>query len=191
MSAEPSLDEKIVRIDGGLEGAGVDHAFGGALALAYYAEPRATVDVDVNVFATPARGGRTLDALIALGATIERRAALQTAKREGQLRVRWGRTPIDLFFSYDPFHEACRDAKRRVPFGDTTIPILSAEHLVVCKAVFDRRKDWLDIEQILFLQARTYDRTEATRWIDRLIGPDESRAQRLERLTDEILGASP
>ena len=26
------------------------HAFGGALALAYYAEPAATIDIDLNVF---------------------------------------------------------------------------------------------------------------------------------------------
>lgn len=191
MTAQPTLDEKIVRIDVALAGAGVDHAFGGALALAYYAEPRATIDVDVNVFVTPGRGGRTLDALTALGATIERRAALQLAKRDGQVRVRWGRTPIDLFFAYDPFHAACRDARRRVPFGDTTIPILGPEHLIVCKTVFDRRKDWLDIEQILFLQVAALDRGEVVRWVDRLIGTDDRRAQRVIRLMNRILGAPP
>ena len=28
----------------------IPHAFGGALALAYYAEPRATIDIDLNLF---------------------------------------------------------------------------------------------------------------------------------------------
>ena len=36
-----------------------------------------------------------------------------------------------------------------MPFGPDTIPILGPEHLVVCKAVFNRPKDWLDIEQVL------------------------------------------
>jgi hypothetical protein len=43
-----SLPEKVVAIDRALDD--VPHAFGGALALAYYAEPRATVDIDLNVF---------------------------------------------------------------------------------------------------------------------------------------------
>ena len=42
---------------------------------------------------------------------------------------------------------------RRQPGGSpsaaTTVSILSPEHLAVCKAMFDRRKDWLDIEQML------------------------------------------
>src|SRR6185295_6284205 len=49
---EPSLPDKVVALHHALARAGVAHAFGGALALAYYAEPRTTVDVDVNVFVT-------------------------------------------------------------------------------------------------------------------------------------------
>ena len=36
-----------------------------------------------------------------------------------------------------------------VRFGPVDIPILAPEHLIVCKAVFDRPKDWLDIEEML------------------------------------------
>src|SRR5258706_464718 len=67
----------------------------------------------------------------------------------GQTRLWWDRNPIDLFFSYDPFHDAARDAARRVPFAESTIPVLSVDHLVVCKAVFDRPKDWVDVEAML------------------------------------------
>ena len=43
------LDEKIVAIGRALEAADIPHAFGGAQALAYYATPRATHDIDLNV----------------------------------------------------------------------------------------------------------------------------------------------
>ena len=36
-----------------------------------------------------------------------------------------------------------------MPFADDTVPILAPEHLAVCKAMFDRPKDWMDIEQML------------------------------------------
>ena len=57
-AAEPSLVEKIVEVHRGLTRVGIDHAFGGALALAYYTdEPRATADIDLNV-ALPASDAR-------------------------------------------------------------------------------------------------------------------------------------
>ena len=44
------LPEKVVAIHCGQEEAKLPHAIGGTLALAYYAEPRATVDIDINLF---------------------------------------------------------------------------------------------------------------------------------------------
>lgn len=75
-----------------------------------------------------------------------------------------------------------------VPFGDAQIPILAAEHLVVCKTVFDRRKDWLDIEQILFTTAAELDVTEVMRWVDRLVGSSDRRSKRLAGLVTTIIG---
>ena len=43
------------------------HAFGGALALAYYAEPRATIDIDLNVFVPADRFPDVAAPLVALG----------------------------------------------------------------------------------------------------------------------------
>ena len=186
---EPGLDLKIVLLHRALETNAIAHAFGGALSLAYYAEPRATIDVDLNVFVPPRRAGRALDTLTALGIDVDRRGTLELARRDGQARVRWGRTPLDLFFSYDPFHDACQAARRMVPFGDTQIPILAPEHLVVCKAVFDRRKDWIDIEQVLFLTAAELDVEEVTKWMDRLVGSTDRRATRLRGLLTNIVGA--
>ena len=188
MIREPALDEKIVLVHNALDAAGVPHAFGGALALAYYAEPRATIDVDVNVFVPPRRAGRTFDTLAGLGAMVDRPALLAKTRRDGQARVRWGRTPLDLFFAYDPFHDACHAARRSVPFGDARIPILAPEHLMVCKAVFARRKDWLDIEQILFITARDLDVAEVRMWTERILGADDRRTRHLARLVTATIG---
>ena len=46
----------IVAVHEHLSAAKVRHAFGGALALAYVAEPRGTVDIDVNVFGVTLEG---------------------------------------------------------------------------------------------------------------------------------------
>lgn len=188
MSDEPSLDEKVARIAASLAERRVPHAFGGALALAYYAEPRATVDVDLNAFVRAERTRIVLEPLEELGVAVDREDVERRARRDGQVRLRWGRTPIDLFFSYDPFHESCASRVREVPFGEDRIRILGPEDLVLFKATFDRRKDWIDIEQVLFTTAGEFDIGYARRWLERLVGPDDPRRGKLEDVLERILG---
>jgi hypothetical protein len=93
------------------------------------------------------------------------------------VRVMWDATPIDLFFAYDAFHDAARIASRTVPFADGTIPILAPEHLVVCKAVFNRPKDWVDIDAMLEAGADV-DAAEVMRWVGRIAGDGDPRYTR-------------
>ena len=172
--SEPSLPDKILAVDRAL--ADVPHAFGGALALAYHAEPRATIGIDVNVFVPAAQGERVLAPLERLGADAD--GALGAISRDGQVRVMWGRTPVDLFFSDDPFHDAVDVAARTVPFGDGVIRVLSPEHLTVCKVVFDRPKDWVDIDAMVDLGTRI-DTAEVLRWVGRIAGDDDPRYDRI------------
>jgi len=184
--AELSLPEKVVAIDRGLKEARVPHAFGGALALAYYGEPRTTIDIDVNVFVPTSRIDEIDHALTPLGVVPldadEGRAALE---RDGQCRIWWGITAVDLFFSYVELHGAMRKSARRVPFGDEEIDILSPEHLVVCKAWFDRPKDWLDIEQVL-VATDPFEAREVSRWLHALAGADDHRTQGFDGLVAEL-----
>ncbi len=105
----------------------------------------------------------------------------EIVRRDGQVRVMWDDTPIDLFFSYDPFHDAAGRNLRQVPFADTTIPILGPDHLVVCKVVFDRPKDWGDIDAILAARA-VIDTAEVLRWVGRIAGDDDPRYDRIAAL---------
>ncbi len=178
-ASEPPLAEKVVSVHRALEAARIPHAIGGALALAYYAEPRATVDVDVNVFVATDRWPEIRAALEAIGVDVSADAA--ALERDGQVRLWWGRNAVDLFFSYDEFHEEMPKKSRKVPFGDTTLQILSPEHLAVCKAMFDRVKDWLDIEQIL-VAADPIDLAEIEAQLVRMVGPTDPRIAKLEEI---------
>jgi hypothetical protein len=171
-----SLAQRIVALDGALET--VPHAFGGAVALAYYAEPRATIDIDLNVFVPAERFAAVAAPLVELGAAADDPAIAALVERDGQARVFWDRTPIDLFFGYDAFHDAAARAVARVPFAEVTIPILSAEHLVVCKAVFNRGKDWVDIDAMI-TAGTTVVVAEVLRWVGRIAGDDDPRYERI------------
>lgn len=181
MMSGPALPDKVVALDQALGKARIPHAFGGALALAYYAEPRATIDVDINVFVAPAQHPKVEGALVPLGVRPNPDSAALV--RDGQARWFWDETPVDLFFSNAPIHDAMKRAIRTAPFGDARIPILAPEHLLVCKAAFDRPKDWLDIEQMA-LVTPALDHAEIWRWMDRIAEPDDSRHVRLKKLLE-------
>lgn len=182
----PGVDDKAVAIDRALEAAGIPHAFGGALALGFYAEPRATRDIDVNVFLPVESAELVLRVLGRLG--IDVRSAAEAIERDGQCRVHWDRTPVDLFFSSLDFHRAMQRAVRREPFGADVMPFLGAEHLMVCKALFNRARDWLDIEQML-LTVADLRVDEVRRWMRELAGEDDERARHLAALIAGLRGA--
>lgn len=175
----PTLAERVTAIHEAL--VQVPHAFGGALALAYYAEPRATIDIDLNVFVPATRFEDVARPLRALGTSIDDPAIAELVARDGQARVMWDTTPVDLFFSYDPFHDSAATAVCTVPFADNSIPILAAEHLMVCKAVFNRAKDWVDIDSMLELGTNV-DGAEVLRWVARIAGDEDPRYERIAAL---------
>jgi len=178
----PPLPEKVILIHETLARAKIPYALGGALALAYYADPRATIDIDINVFLPVERWPEVIEELGALGVEIEELDS-GTLERDGQCRLWWGNNAVDLFFAYDPIHDQMRRNARRVPFGDETVSIVSPEHLATCKAMFDRRKDWLDIEQML-LATDELDVAEIEGWLERMVGEDDQRLRHLREVAE-------
>ena len=174
------MPDKVIAVHEGLRAGKIPHALGGALALAYYGEPRATIDMDINVFVPTKRWRKVTDALAAVGVDTGRLDPV-ALERDGQCRLWWGDNPVDLFFAYDAIHEEMRKEIRRVPFADTTVPILAPEHLAVCKAIFDRPKDWIDIEQML-IATDAVDVAVIERWLRRMVGAKDPRLQRLQKL---------
>lgn len=170
------LGDQLLAVHDGLDAAGIPHAIGGAIALGYCVlEPRGTRDVDINVFVEPQRA-RDVFAAMPEGVELSGEA-LEQAERDGQVRLNWDITPIDLFLSVLPFHDRVQSHIREVPFEGRTIPIVDCTGLAVFKAMFARPRDWVDIEAMI--EARSFDVDEAIRWIRKMVGDDE----RVEKLT--------
>jgi hypothetical protein len=176
------LAEKIAAVHEMLESLHVPHQFGGAVALAWYRSPRATTDVDLNVTIAPEDATPILGALTHLGVTVthDDRAAI---RRDGQARLDWGGSYLDVFFATMELHREMAARARTVGFGPVQIPILSPEHLIVCKAVFDRPKDWVDIEE-MGAWGTEIDVSEVLRWIGQILGADSEQYARVTALLD-------
>jgi hypothetical protein len=177
------LAQRLLVIHESLTEAGLPHAIGGAIALGYCTlEPRGTRDLDVNVFVPPDRAKDVLGALPDPVTVTARNSAQLT--RDGQVRVWWEDTPIDLFLDVLSFHREVAKSVRDVPFMDHTIPVVGCTALAVFKAMFDRTRDWADIEAMVEVSAIDFD--EAARWIQEMDGPDSVRARRLISLRKRV-----
>ena len=173
------LPAKIVAVHEAFEEAGIPHAFGGALALAWCTQrARGTIDIDVNVFAGPDDAERVVDALPPEVTWSDH--DLELLHREGQVRLWWDTTPVDVFLSTTEFHHAAEGRTRVERFVDADVPFLSCTDLAVFKAFFNRTKDWADLEEMVELGSLDGDRALGV--LVRYLGADDERVERLRSL---------
>jgi len=148
------------------------HAFGGALALAYYAEPRATVDIDVNVFPPDAELGAVVGALATAGYAADPPSPEPVPAAAIRFRREIDPFPVDLFPPLGRPYDEIADRIRWWPFGPQPVelPFLSVEDLTLFKLSFGRRKDWTDLEQLV-ASGTTLDVDYVERQLIELRGP--------------------
>ncbi len=184
-----TIVEKISALAVALEQAGLPYGLGGALALAYCTgEPRGTVDIDVNIFVDV---GRAAEVVAALPSEVEwTEEDVELLLRDGQCRLWWERTPLDLFLDTTPYHREASERRVRHEFAGRPTWFLGCSDLAVFKAFFNRSKDWVDLEEML--RAGTLDRDGVVGVLVRYLGVDDERVTRLldlDRSMGEVGGA--
>lgn len=179
---EPTWDQKVVRLNTALAARGVPYAFGGAIALNYHREPRSTLDIDLNIFVSPEDDEAVLETLSGVYNITDQECIRREMRQDGQTRSRWGNTYVDLFLANTEFHAAMAERVERQPFGEANIPVLSIEDLLICKALFDRSKDWVDIEAVALARRGDLDRPYITGWLDRFLPSDDPRHDRIKEI---------
>ncbi len=148
-----NIGDVLAEVAAALSARKVPFALGGALALSYYADPRVTKDIDLNI-AVPFSGAVGLvDDLGSLGYrpgtppdTWLPIAGVALVRDSDPYR-------LDLFFAFDGFHDTVMSnaIRKRFPVGDATIGIsvLAPNDLAVFKISFNRPRDWVDIDAML------------------------------------------
>lgn len=174
------IGRKMLALEDALRTAGIDFAYGGAIALAYHVEnPRTTNDIDLDVMIAPTEEniGRLVGALeILFPIPEQKRVELLSV---GQVRFMWDATPVDIFTHTHEFHSDIAGHVEWVPFEGRAIPIISALHLAVFKAFLDRPKDWVDIQEMAYLP--DFPKLRLVVWLRELLG-DDRRVARVHAL---------
>lgn len=169
-----SFPDKVLALHAALDD--LPHAFGGALALAWCtAQARGTLDVDVNVFVSPTDVDHVTAALPAGVAVTE--AGVEQLRRDGQTRLWWDRTPVDLFLNTTAFHEQVAERVVRREFGGRRVPFLACADLAVFKAFFNRTKDWADLEAMAENGSLDFEAIAGV--LATYLGPDDPRLRKV------------
>lgn len=173
------LVEKLFAIHDSLTAAGLAHAFGGAIALAYCVEePRGTRDLDVNIFVDAAKAEEALASLPA-GVKV-RKGDIAKVERDGQARLDWEGTPIDVFLNNMPLHDAVAASVLWVQLEGREVPVLDCASLAIFKALLDRTKDWADMEAIA--ETTPGDVEAAAKALAEMVGEDDPAHLKLKAL---------
>lgn len=177
MAPAVKFNERVKQIHASLDQHGIHHAFGGAIALIYAVEhPRLTHDIDLNIAVETSKAATVLRALphdLPWG-----EADVESVSRDGQVRLYWEKDlPVDLFFPQHDFHQVVADRTRMVTFDREPLPVISPTDLTVFKTLFNRTRDWADIEAML--EAGTVDTGDALHWVGEILGEDHPSHEHL------------
>lgn len=173
--------EAALRIAAEFDAVGIPYAIGGALAYGFWAVPRATVDVDVNVFVEPPALDETLAALTRAGVRVDRSTAATLAARDGMFVGRFGGYRIDVFTPSIPFSREAERTRVRLTLAGQEVWFLSAEAIAVFKLLFFRGKDLVDLERLV-ATCRTLDIARVRFHIVEMMGADDERVARWDEL---------
>jgi len=155
--------------------ANIEYGIGGAISGSYWGVPRATVDVDVTVFAVPESLPRALDALASAGCVFDRAEAVRDALSRGTFRADHAGIRVDVYVPDVPLYEEALRRRRTVDLEGSPAQIWSPEIIVAFKMLYFRSKDRPDVERILEAQRATFEFDTVRRWLVESVGPSDER----------------
>jgi hypothetical protein len=151
--------------------------------------PRATLDVDINIFVDDVDLQLVVDALATLGITIDLRQAQRDSIAEGMFVARFGAYRLDLFTPSIPFSREAERSRVPVTIEGQVILFLSAEAVAVFKLLFFRPKDIVDLERLLEVQGAKLDASYVRTQLVDMMGDADPRVTRWDELVSTWRGS--
>ena len=178
---------------GVFEALGVPYAFGGALAQNYWGTVRATQDIDLLASVPRVRFDdlrKTLAAAEFVARSVDGRQVplsvddMVAEERDRHLITLYrGLVKVEVFFPFLPIQHSILRRAVGLPLGARTVPITSAEDLIVLKMAFHREKDLRDVRSMLWSQKGNLDLAYLRTWAATMLAG--AQREELERFIRE------
>jgi len=129
---------------------GVKYLVVGGYAFSYYAEPRATKDLDIFVENSTENAERVFAALAAFGAPLRGVTAEDFHDRDSVFQIGVPPSRIDILQTIEAidFETAWREAEPGMIGDNLPVRYLSFDHLVTNKLAVGRLRDLADVEEL-------------------------------------------
>lgn len=182
----PNVERVLLEALALLEREGVRYLVMGGIAVAMWGIPRATYDVDLEIELSPEKLPALLDAAEEAGFFFDE--AYRKGFTEGVSGLtlvpikRWTEgyaVTVDLFLLNSPFLREVFKRRVEASIGGKPRPVASAADLILFKLMAWRRKDRMDVQNLLTVQG-VPDEGYLRRWSERLGVTD-----RLEAMLEE------
>jgi len=181
-----SLVEVVTSLIEQLEASRIPYAFGGAIALSAWSEPRATTDVDLNLWVADDELPAAVEILSRAGVSITLDDALRGARERGMFAAPHGSYRVDVFVPSVPFYDEALGRRLRVTLADRQTWVLSPESLAVFKMLFFRPKDLVDLARLIEVHRPPLDAAFVRRWLVDMVGADDVRIAKWDELTQLV-----
>lgn len=178
-----SLVDAIEALIDSLEKSSLDYAFGGAIALSAWAEPRATTDIDLNLWIEEDALVEAIRSIEPAGVAVDLSSARGQIESRGMFTGRIQGYRLDVFVPSIPFYAEALQRRRRLRILDRDTWVLSPECLAVFKLLFFRAKDLVDLGRMVEIQGAALDRSFVRKSVASMMGDTDERV----RAWDEIV----
>jgi hypothetical protein len=178
-----SLVEVVTSLIDHLEASQIPYAFGGAIALSAWSEPRATTDVDLNLWVSDDELPKAVQLLREAGVAIELEQAQRGARERGMFAAPHGSYRVDVFVPSVPFYDEALTRRMRVTLAQRPTWVLSPESLAVFKMLFFRAKDLVDLARLIEVRRPPLDVAYVRGWLLEMVGPEDVRIAKWDELT--------
>jgi len=162
-----------------------EYALGGAIALGFWAQPRGTMDVDLNLFMAKDKHSEVIWELQDIGCDVSATKAVASLREHGFCRATFASWRVDVFIPTIPFYEQAKARRKRVYLGDQQVTVLDAESLAVFKMMFFRPQDIVDLREILRIQGPAFDRSWVRDQLLDIVGQRDPRIAQWDELISE------
>ena len=143
------LEAALSEMTGLLNELHLDYMLIGGMAVAFWGEPRLTLDVDLTIWVEPGQFESTVE-MLARRLPLRTTEPLETARRLRLLPVRASnRVPVDLLFAAWPLEKQAIERAVEHRIGGASVRVAPLDYLLFLKLISDRPKDLDDAAKLL------------------------------------------